>query len=93
MTARKQAWILHAILVGILAILVIGTAVSLVQQDTGSWHLGRAFATLVCVFGAFYAGMLTVAVGLWGRRPTAVLGIHLVGLASAALFVAADCVR
>lgn len=93
MTDRKQAWITHAILLGILAIPVVGAVVSLIQQDIGSWQIGHAFATLVLVFALFYAGMVTVAVALWGRRPGSVLGIHLVGIAAVALFTAANCVR
>ncbi len=92
MTARRNAWITHAIIVTLLLVTVGVWAILIARADRGSWDIGRAIG--IVGFGAtvVYSILATTAVALWGHRPLRVFGLHALCLLATALLVTRACI-
>ncbi len=92
MSVRTKAWVTHIVITFALLTLAATWAFEVARNDTSWLQLGRAIAFMGLAAVVLYAILATGAVAAWGRRPLAVIGLHVACIAVSALFVLTTCV-
>ena len=91
MSVRTKAWVTHTIITFTLLTVAATWAFELARNDTSYLQLGRAIGFMGFAAVVLYSILTTGAVAAWGRRPLAVITLHVTCSAVSAVFVLTTC--